>query len=264
MSSAQRVSIGCTMLLGTDKKGILKPDADGYYTVVLGAYGAFNSANMFYDLASAAVFFQPGSPLIRMIEKGVLRGEYKHPEPGPRRPGQTEQQANMEYVSRIRRIDENRIGFHIRKVYLRGGVTDDKGRPITEVIGEVRPSGPFGQVVKDALDNPHENVYFSVRSLTVDDMQRGIKYTRDIVTWDFVNEGGIYNANKYGSPALESIAETEVKITPVDLWSLADAQKGQQAIGLESTSTDYTALAKELGWERLQSPTRKPIYQEGW
>lgn len=252
MQAASRsVSIGCTMLKGTAKKGVLKPDADGYYEVPLGAYGAHNSVGMFYDLASAARFFQSGSPLFRMMEKGVLRGEYKHPH---KKPGESDQ----EYIQRIRQIDSDRVAFHIRNLRLEEGHKDDQGRPIVLVIGEVRPSGPYGHVLKDALDNPHENVYFSVRSLTMDDVIRGIKYTRDIITWDFVNEGGIYNANKYHSPSLESY--DSVQITPIDLWTLADEQKRQKALGFESSGVDYEELAKDLGWERITASKTKPVY----
>lgn len=252
MAQPQRsVRMGCTMLLGTEKKGVLKPDADGYYTLVLGAYGAFNSAGMFYDLASALPFFQDNSPLIRMLKKGVLRGEYKHPE---KQPGQSDQ----EYIGRIRQIDSDRVCSHFKSLRLEEGQRDEKGRPITVVIGEVRPSGPYGQVLKDALENPHENVYFSVRSLTMDDMMRGIKYTKEIVTWDMVNEGGIYNANKYYSPALESF--NEVEVTPTMLWGLADEQKRQQAMGMEAAGVDYESLAKELGWEKGRKQKGAPVY----
>lgn len=261
MQAQQRtVSVGCTMLLGTEKKGILKSDADGYYTVVLGAYGAHNSQGMFYDLESARQFFSPGSALLRMIEKGVLRGEYKHPEYPIAVAGQSSQQRDQEYLQRVRRIDSDRVSHHIRKVYLQDGQVDDKGRPIVAVIGEIRPSGPYGKVIKDALDNPHENVYFSVRSLTLDDLYRGVKYTKEIITWDFVNEGGIYNANKYYSPALESFHEVEV--TPMALWSLAEEQKRQTALGLESSAVDYEDLARQLGWEKLKPSKNTPIYTQ--
>jgi len=254
MQPKRSVSMGCTMLMGTQKKGVLTPDEDGYYTVVLGAYGAYNSAGMFYDLQSAVPFFQQGSPLMRMLEKGVLRGEYKHPE---KQAGQSDQA----FIGRIRQIDSDRVAFHIRNLCLESGQKDDKGRPVTVVIGEVRPSGPYGQVLKDALDNPHENVYFSVRSLTVDDMMRGVKYTRDIVTWDFVNEGGIYNANKYYSPALESFSEVE--LTPTMLWGLAEEQKAQMASGMESAQVDYETLARDLGWEKTTATPPTPAYL-GW
>lgn len=253
MQAVRQVTVGCTMLIGTDKKGVLRPDPDGYYTVPLGAYGAYNSMGMFYDFNSAAALFKDGSPLMRMIQKGVLRAEYKHPE---RQPGQSDQ----EYIQRIRTIDSDRVCAHIRRAYLREGQRDEQGRPIVTVMGEVRPSGPFGHILKDALDNPHENVYFSVRSLTMDDMVRGIKYTREIITWDYVNEGGIYTANKYNSPALESFGE--VQLTPTLLWEMAEEQKRQQQLGLETGGVDYNALAKDLGWNKTPTSIKPAIYSQ--
>lgn len=244
------VKLGCSMLLGTGKKGVLTPDADGYYELVLGAYGAYNSAGMYYDLASAESFFKPGSVLHRQINKGVLRGEYKHPEQGD--------MSDEQYVQRICKIDSDRVCCHIRDIRLVPGQRDEKGRPIVLVVGKVRPSGPFGDVLKDALDNPHENVYFSVRSLTMDDLLRGIKYTRNIITWDFVNEGGIYSANKFNSPSLESFSE--VSITPTMLWKLAEEQKSDLASGMESADVDYNALATELGWNKTTAKVTTPIY----
>lgn len=246
------ISMGCTLLKGTQKEGQLTPDDDGYYTVVLGAYGAYNSGGMFYDLPSAAALFQRSSQLMRQIEKGVLRGEQKHPTPKP-------DDNQQSYIARIRSFDEDREAFHIRRVYLQDGHKDEQGRPITVVIGEIRPSGPFGQSLKEKLDNPHENVYFSVRSLTMDDIRAGVKYTKEIITWDYVNEGGIYNASKYHSPSLESFEEVEV--TPTTLWALADEQKHQMAMGFESSETDYNALAAALGWSKsAPSKPKTPAY----
>lgn len=254
MTQAQKVSMGCTMLVGTNKVGQLTPDADGYYTVVLGAYGAYNSAGMFYDLASAMPLFQPGSALMRRLEKGVLRGEYKHP---VKTPGMSDQ----DFIQRIRQIDEDRIAIHIRRLTTQAGHTDEQGRPITVVIGEIRPSGPYAQVVKDALDNPHENVYFSVRSLTMDDTIRGVKYTREIICWDYVNEGGIFNAQKYRSPALESF--DEVTLTPTTLWALEDRARNEPH-GMESAGLGYSELATMLGWSRDERPSIQKGVFDRW
>lgn len=253
------VQMGCTMLLGTEKKGILKPDEDGYYTVVLGAYGAHNSQGMFYDLNSALPFFQKGSQLLRQIEKGVLRGEHKHPEPDLNI--RDERTRQMAFINRVREIDSDRVSHHIRAVRLEEGQKDDKGRPIMVVVGEIKPAGPYGNVIREALENPHENVYFSVRSLTMDDRMRGVKYTREIITWDYVNEGGIFNAQKYRSPALESFSEVE--ITPTDLWALAEEDRKRQSMGLESRGVDYDALASDLGWSKTpKARNTKPSYVE--
>jgi len=254
------VTVGCTMLAGTNKQGILKPSEDGYYTLVVGSYGTKNSGGMFYDEASGVAMFDPNSPLMRRLKKGVLFAEFKHPEPfqdllvqgkvvrQPMNDGQ--------YLMRIRQIDDNRVCAHIRSLSIISGI-NEHGQQVKLVVAEVKPYGPFKQVLQDSLDNPSINTYFSVRSITQDDMVRGIKYTREISTWDFVGEGGIFTANKYNSPALESFAESERVITPDTLWAIEDEARKRAGIGRESAGADVAELAKTLGWER-KAPARKP------
>lgn len=239
MSNVRSVRFGCTALAGTDKLGVIKPIDDGYYRVPVGAYNAFNSAGMFYDLNSAAGFFGEGSPLMRQIRKGVLHGEYKHP---VREDGWDEQR----YIRRIRDVDADREAFHIRNVELVYGQKDEQGRPIVLVVAELKPSGPFGYILKEKLENRHQNVFFSVRSLTMDDIMRGVKYTREIVTWDLVIEGGISSANKFNAPGLEEFAGVEV--TQQTLIQLDAEQKRNARLGLENVGVNYGDLLTELGW----------------
>lgn len=250
MQAGQRVSIGCTMLEGSGKQGILKPIDGGYYRVPLGAYGGVNCAGYRYDLASGLSMFAPDGPLMRQIRKGVLYGEFKHPAREP-------QWSDQDYMHRIRMIDEDRWAFHIRKLDL-VPTTDEKGRPITMVIGEIIPFGPYKDIVQASLDNPHQNTYFSVRSITMDDLMRGIKYTKEIITWDLVGEGGIYVANKFCAPSLEHFQQAEVEVTPTMVHALAAEQHKLRSLGLESGSLSYDDLIQTLGWERLrpQLPTR--------
>jgi len=245
----RRVVIGCTML-AAGKQGVLKKDEHGYYlNVPLGAYDAFNSGGFLYDRNSALAQFQPTSPLMRMLQKGVLYAEYTHPE---KLPGMND----TVYVQRIRRIDMNKACAHIRAIYLEPS-KDEKGRSIVLVTGDVMPFGPYAHCAEAALSNPHINSFFSVRSITMDDRMNMIKFTREIVTWDMVGEGGILQANKYNSPSLESFEDTEVEITPTILWQLADEQKKQLGLGMESVGLDFESLAKDLGWERQKAVVAK-------
>lgn len=251
------VVIGCSMLEGTGKQGILTPDDSGYYVLVLGAYGAYNSAGMFYDLGSGASMFKEDSPLMRRLAKGVLYMEFKHPEPfWP----DGKKMSDAEYMMRIRKIDDDRVCAHIRKLYLMDGV-DEQNRKVKYVIGEVKPYGPYAKIFQDSLNNPHQNTYCSVRSITQDDVMRGIKYTREISTWDFVGEGGIYGANKYNSPALENHS---VILTPNTLWQVEQLEKKNNGYGLESTKFfDNNSLRKELGWA-TKNKKAKPAYLDRW
>lgn len=248
----QAVRVGSTML-APGKEGIVKPDAQGYYRVPVGAYNAYNSGGYLYDQQSGLSMFQPGSQLMRQLEKGILYGEYKHPE---RLPSMTDQQ----YVARIRRIDMDRVGHHIREYELVPS-RDENGRAITLVLAHVKPYGPFGQYVEAALQNGGQNAYFSVRSITIDDFSRQIKYTKEIITHDFVGEGGIYVANKYNSPSLEDF-DNSIEIRPETLHALAREQQRVRSLGLEDNSMDVQGLIRELGWERTRVNTRKPSFMK--
>lgn len=269
-TSQSAVTVGCAMLAGTNKRGILPPDSQGYYTLVVGSYGTENSAGMFYDEASGVAMFEPNSSLMRRLKKGVLFMEFKHPEPYQdlllngrevRKP-----MSEAEYLMRIRQIDDNRVCAHIRNLTIVPGV-NEKGKPVKMVVAEVKPYGPFAQVFKDSLDNPNINTYCSVRSITQDDQYRGIKYTREISTWDFVGEGGIFTANKYTSPALENFSEEERRIvipertlTPDVLWQIQDESMARSRIGLESADyQNVDGLIDVLGWNRSKG-IRRPNY----
>lgn len=258
------VSVGCAMLAGTNLRGVLPANADGYYTMVVGSYGTHNSAGMFYDEASGRAMFDPQSSLMRRLKKGVLFMEFKHPEPFTdllidgrvvRKP-----MSDTEYLMRIRMIDDNRVCAHIRNLTLMPG-KNEQGKNVTMVIAEVKPYGPFAHVFKESLDNPSINTYCSVRSITQDDPYKGIKYTREISTWDFVGEGGIFTANKFSSPALEGFSEAECKperiITPATLWAIQDEAKRKRNLGLESAQHDVAELIETLGWQRC-STVRRP------
>lgn len=258
--TGNQVRIGGSMLQAGGRKGVLTPDADGYYTLCVGAYGTHNSAGMFYDAASGCAMFAPDSPLMRRLKKQVLFMEFKHPEPYNRDGSQMDERA---YLNRIRKIDDDRVCAHIRALTIVDG-RDENGRACKMVIAECKPYGPFAKVFEDSLTNPHINTYCSVRSITQDDVLRGIKYTREISTWDFVGEGGIFMAGKHNSPALESHSEPvkdfDMTINPTTLWAMQDEQKRRKALGLESAAhLDVDDLVSSLGWERRPA-TRRPAF----
>lgn len=200
------VRYACTALYGVNKTGKLVCDAEGYYDVTLGALDYYNNTGAFYALAPARKLFEDSSILMRRIKKGVLNGEYQHPE---KLPGMSDK----EYLMRVLRIDEKMVSHHVKEVYIDETTVKDKnGCPVVIVRGRIKPKGPYGDVLAKSLENPNENVYFSVRSLTDDflDTATGdiIKNTLEIITWDHVNEGGIDIACKFDTPSLECLTET--------------------------------------------------------
>lgn len=198
---ADTIHYGCTALIGTNKAGVLKPDADGRYDMILGALEYPNSVGDIYTLKSAQEFFKEGSALRRRIENGQLRAEMGHPKQVP---GMDDKM----YLERILTIEETNVCAHISDIYIdMSSVKDPKtGKTIITIRGKVKPSGPKGQYLKEMLDDPKQNIAFSVRSLTMNRMV-GFRRHKDftqIVTWDYVNEPGLAPANKYQVPTLES------------------------------------------------------------
>lgn len=205
--ASEKVSFGCTALMGTNKGGILKPDADGYYTVILGALDFENSYGAVYPLASAKEIFKETSGFIRRLRQGLCRGEYGHPK---RLPGQEFE----DYLRRIMTIEETRISHHISDAWIDYDSVKHGGRKIVTIWGKIRPEGPYGHCLKDSLDNPKANVAFSLRSLTLDEYVGGKlhKNIDQIACWDFVVEPGLSVATKYHNPALEEFYNHAVDV----------------------------------------------------
>lgn len=237
-----RAEYRCTALVGSTKTGKLTPDANGYYTVVLGALDFFNSAGAFYDYNSAKSLFESSSSLMRRVNSGALRGEYGHPKFTP---GMT----NHQFLMRIMDINEQSASHHIKAVWIdETSVKDSNGKTVVAIMGSVKPlAGQFGDMLLASLQNPDENVCFSIRSLTEDIVNSQgvtIKTLREIITWDYVNEPGISVANKFSFPSLESMAlhglqKPELHVHGFDIGALETTRDYVRKMtnGMESSIT---------------------------
>ena len=243
---SDKVFYNCTALAGTNKAGVLAPDADGYYSVILGAFDFPNSVGDIYPWKSAKKLFDDSGALLRRISTGQQRGECGHPKLSP---GMTKSQ----YITRICTIEETRVCFHMKEVWIdKEAVKGPNGRPVVAVMGKVKPSGPYGQALKDQLDNPNENVAFSVRSLTRDTRiaSQKFKHMTTLVTWDQVNEPGISVATKYNNPSLESVDDS-VSLSETDFIT---AQEDQLTSGVSMESgLDMVTVVDQQGFERKVS-----------
>lgn len=246
----QSASYSCTALIGSNKTGALTPDGDGYYTLVLGALDSFNSAGAFYPLEPAKKIFEGSSSLMRRIQAGNCKGECGHPKPLPG-------QSTREFLQRVISIEETNVCCHFRDVHLETDHSKNpSGKPVVLVIGSVKPTGPKGPALKEALENRHENVCFSIRSLTNDYTRRdGIlqKELKTVVTWDWVTEPGIEYAQRWNSPALESLGEVEFV---AEHLSKIEEESARHEVAVES-AVDLPTLRSELGWE-APSPGSRP------
>ena len=231
----------CSRLTGTGKKGILTPTADGYYRQVIGALRCFNSAGHFYTDEQAAIdLFKKSSAFQRRVEKGVVRAEVDHPE-------WCKGMTDNEFEARMYYIDPKNVCAHFASIELDfDNYKDSAGNPIVAIIGEFCPSGVHGAMLEKQLKNGRENVYFSIRAFTFDRQVGMTRYRTlaDVITFDYVNEGGIAGANKYDSLSLESSREHIV--TPRSLQ--AAMNRIPLNLARENIAIDAKALMRSFGW----------------
>jgi len=249
-----------TKLKMLGKEGIATPDEDGYYTLVIGGLNTSNNTGSWYYTAEGAKeLFGPGSLLHRKIANGCLRAEVGHPK-------QRDGQSMESYLSSLMDIDMNNVCAHIKDVWLDeqyGKQNPHLNNPaLIAIMGKVKPSGPKASILKEALESKHQNVCFSIRSLADEQFIRGkrVRKLLDIVTFDFVNEGGVLVASKWDSPATESIDNDLMPRIPVvreTLQRIAKPVATKQAMfSLESVSTAEHILKTHL------STTPPPIYRK--
>lgn len=246
-------------LQNSNKKGIIKASEEGYYKVVLGGLNIYNSMGEYYTAQGARALFDKSSDLMRCITNGNLKGENGHPKP---RPGEKED----EYMRRAMIVEETNVSHHILSVELDENFgrnnPEYKNPDIIGIIGTIRPSGPHGPALRDALENRFENVNFSIRSLTYNKLMGGrtVKTLEYIRTWDWVTEPGLNVANKYASPALESFVD--VALSEKLLRTIISSKGG--ALSFESANTMATVALNKIEHEKkIAAATKSPIWT-GW
>lgn len=258
MIQRNTVRFASTVLQGTNKVGRLPRNSDGYYTMPVGGLNVFNSMGEYYTVEGARDLFLGSGALMRRISSGCQKGEYGHPK--PERPIKTEADMN-EFAARVVQVVEARTCVHFRAVWLDfDNFRDDRGNPFIGIMAELCPSGPLGPVLEKELENPSEEVCFSIRAFTEDNYIRGVKHRtlREIVTWDKVTEPGLNMARKWKSPTLESFKTGDVEFTREAIESTL---VGADGLAMESTQASGLHLMKALGWEI--DPKAMPRFM-GW
>lgn len=192
------VSYSNVALASSGKKGILKKLDHDYVEIILGAFSAFGNGGWLYDLATARRYIETDREFLGLIQSGRLRSEWGHP---VRQPWMSDQ----DWFIRICTILESNWSSHIRKISLSyDTVTDERGRKVVAVIGEVCPTGPKAEEFRRQLENPYEDVNYSIRSFAKKNFNNMTKHVTKIVNWDNVWIPGIGVTSKYNTPSLES------------------------------------------------------------
>jgi len=204
--------MGSQIALGSKAKGkkvdIIK-DENGYYKVRLGAFNTYNQSGIFYHCNLSVLEFlkTDKSVLGRRLKNGMLRSEYQHPS--------YKGMSTEEQLRRALTIDLDRVCGHIKEVIFTVTDRTEKGYsnlPIIIIDGWVKPTGPYGKNLQEALDNPDENVAFSYRGPVRQKVVGTtlVRYVADVSTWDYVFEPGVKIASQWNAAGLEHRTEDDV------------------------------------------------------
>jgi hypothetical protein len=247
-----KVKFTATALLG-GKTGILPKDSDGYYTLPVGGLNVYNNLGEFYTLEGAKELFTDSSYFMRRVSSRCLKAEVGHPK-------QTIGMTIKDYIRRILTIDPNNVCGHFKEVWLDTEFgkkqSDPKHNATVAIMAKVKPAGEKSLVLESALNDPHENVCFSIRALTNDYFKAAQKFRvlDTIVTFDYVIEPGISYATKYNSPSLESREEQILLIEQLE--SLYE-EKLNCPVSLESKEL-IDDIVKNINSRKIK--TKKPVY----
>lgn len=240
-----------TVFSSKGKKGILTPDSDGYYEVVVGALNTYNSAGEYYTAEGAIALFENSSHLMRRIKNGALYAELGHPKKAP---GMSMEQ----FYSRVVSIEETNICGHFSELRLDFKFGEKhpelNNKDLIAVVAKVKPAGPKANALQIALENPKQNAAFSVRGLTENKYKNGRVERRltNIICYDHVCEGGIQAAHKVHAPSLEQHVANESYIqeltdTVIDKVTLKRViYSNMKNIGMESNRDLFNDILKTI------------------
>lgn len=193
-------------------RGRVMQDQDGYYQKIpLAMLNKPSRNNTAYE--SNSFLKQITSPTASFnikLKAGQLYGEYDHPTTlGFNR---SDQDYERKVLERMMMVSGDRKSHHFKDVSASDPLED--GSII--VYGDLKPAGPKGQYLKEALDEPFMNAAFSLRAITDRIENYDPSYARPIeaipenvskfvtlklVTFDHVDIGGFEIASKINSPS---------------------------------------------------------------
>ena len=237
------------------KKGVLTPDADGYYTVVVGALNTYNSAGEYYTAEGALQLFENSSHLMRRIKSGALYAELGHPKKAP-------DMSMEQFYNRIITIEETNVCGHFSEITLDfdfGKKNPDlNNKDLIGIIAKVKPAGPKANALQLALENPKQNAAFSIRGLTENKYVNGRVERRltNVICWDFVTEPGIRCSDKVFAPGLEHRVAVESMVTELS-DNIVDKETFKRVL---STNMNNVSMenSRDLFNDLLKSIDSKP------
>ena len=179
---------------------------------------------------------------IRLTDQGKIWGECDHPSFDVYA---DQDHAVEKYLDRLREIRTANAACHHKKFRLERLARQERGQTVIGVYAQLKP---VAEGLKVGMETASINPCFSLRAFIDKHWEGGqeIREVKEMVTKDWVTEGGIDVACKYKTPSLESALKRygynagrgDINITPELLSKMEqrDRKKEQLAkeAGLES------------------------------
>lgn len=232
--------------------GRIKPDENGIYRgLPMMTLGEITQQQTYYDPASMVEqITNPDTRFSKIFRAQKLLGEISHP--------QFYGLNDSDKLNRLVTVEEERASHLFTGIY-----TDAPSSEGTVVVrADVKPTGPYGAVFKESLDDPVINTSFSLRAYVSTEMKpNGVKYrtVRQLTTWDHVGASGYYGTDKAHAIGLESFSGEEHLEYEMNL--MADGNFLLDQIALE-TYTD-TDLNEIFGMTKIQRVVQTRTLIEG-
>lgn len=238
----------------------VKPDADGYYDVNLGAFNSSNTSGEFYKFTdrTKACFESPKSFLVKKIAAKALYGEVEHPIMSPEisRIIHTPE-GKAKWMARQLIFRGKNISHHIKSVRLIPTKIIDPITGVSKIMvkGKIKPYGDYAHYVRDALETGSISAAFSVRTAAIETFENG-RVTKEVIavfTWDAVRSPGITGSTDQGTLGFECD-----KSALVEFSRLTNEVEG---FSCEDERLDACAVSFELSKETI---VHKDTMFENW
>lgn len=180
--------------------GVIKPDERGVYRgLPMMMLGEITQQKTYYDPESVIKqITSPDTTFNKIFTNQKLMGEYGHPT-------FYDLNSDTDKLQRLCTVDESKASHLFTSLY-----TDQPASDGSIVVrADIKPTGPYGAVLKDSLDDPIVNTSFSLRAFVDTNVRPdGVKYrtVKSLTTFDAVGASGFKNSDKGHALALESFS----------------------------------------------------------
>ena len=200
--------------IGYDDGGAQKPDSKGFYTTILGALNVKNRGGDAYAWPLSKPAFSDESFLRRKLGFGSLiaemdhplRSDYKNKDEYDRRLGTFLKEKQCAVISEVWIDESGSIKKHIP-----ANLIWPNSEPVL-IMGKVKPVGIYGKPLEEAFQDPAQNVFFSMRTISRQNRVTG-ELILDVLTgFDWVAEGGVIVSNSWLANAADSFRINESSV----------------------------------------------------